>query len=159
MGLKFPNTPPSDGDEPTVSPSTTQRTLLVADAAGNSRRLLVDANRRLLVSNEGAGLQISALATGTLTGVTDNVLTTIVTYTAPSAQVITKISCSGTGYAKFQLVLNTVTIETKRSGPGRDVVFTFEDPLDLSASDILDLKVIFFNTNETNNFEATIYGA
>lgn len=101
---------------------------------------------------------VSVLATGTALAVGSITLTTIVTRTAPAAETVSQISCSGQNYAKFTLVLNTVIIDTKRNGPGRNVDFIFFQPLALISSDILDVKVEHFQTGEINDFEATVYG-
>lgn len=104
-------------------------------------------------------LQVTPLAGNAITGVADNVLTTIVTYTAPSDKNVSQIVVSGTLYAKFELYLNTVLMETRRGGPDRTLVFEFNNPLGLSSGDILDVKVIHFDTVHTGDFESTIYGA
>lgn len=71
---------------------------------------------------------------------------------------VSKISASGTAYAKFQLFLNASLIDTKRSGPERSVDFDFDIPLALAASDILDVKVTHYYAGLTEDFEATVYG-
>lgn len=101
---------------------------------------------------------VSPLATGAVTGVANSVLTTIVTYTAATPKTISRISSSGTLYAKFQLFFNTLLIETYRSGPERTIQFLFPSPLSMEAGDILDVKVTHYYTPETGDFEATVYG-
>lgn len=105
-----------------------------------------------------SGLSVTPVAGNAITNVPDNVLSTIVTYTAPADKRIAVISTSGTLYAKFELFLNTVLIETRRGGPDRTVVFEFANPLQLSSGDILDVKVIHFDTAHTADFESTVYG-
>jgi hypothetical protein len=111
------------------------------------------------VLNPGGSLAVSPLAGNALTNVPDTVLTTIVTYTAPSDKQVTQVTCSGTLYAKFQLFLNTVLMETRRGGPDRTVVFEFNNPLTLNSGDILDVKVEQYNVGQTADFDSTIYGA
>lgn len=84
--------------------------------------------------------------------------TTIVTYTAASITRLTRISVSGTVYAKFQLFLNTSLIETKRTSPERSVDFSFDLPLAMGIGDILDVKVTHYNLTLLENFDSTIYG-
>lgn len=103
-------------------------------------------------------LYVSPLASGSVTSVPAGALTTIVTYTAAVATHLSRISISGTLYAKFQLFLNTVLIETKRSGPERSLDFDFNCPLILPPSSILDVKVTHYQTGETGDFESTVYG-
>ena len=128
-----------------------------------TRRIRTDDDGRLLVNVESGTIissesSVLPLATDSEVNVPDNSLTTIVTYTAPSAKKISKISMSGTDYAKFQLFLNTVLIDTKRSGPERSVDFNFDNPLALASSDVLDVKVTHYATGVLADFESTIYG-
>lgn len=165
MGQQFPKYPNqvSDGDEPSYSPNKTQNSLLgVERGTDYTRRLETDTDSNLHVSVSAspgtAPATVSPLAGGSVSSVTANTLTTVCTYTATGTKRVTRIGCSGTCYAKFTLVINTVVVETKRSGPQRNIDFTFDRPLLLSDSDILDLKVTHFVTGETNEFEATVYG-
>ena len=166
MGLNFPNYPGDvqGGDEPTFAPTKNDRGLLGAErGTDQTRRLELDSSRNLYVrvaaDDTAAPASVTALAGSSVTGVTDNTLTTILTYTAPAAVKLTRIGVSGTDYAKFQLFLNTVLVETKRSGPDRSLDFMFTRPLALASSDVLDVKVTHYNTGLTSNFESTVYGA
>lgn len=116
---------------------------------------------QIIVTNPGgggSGVNVTALAGNAITNVPDTMLMTIVTYTAPTPIHITQITCSGTVYAKFQLFLNTVLMETRRGGPERTVVFEFNNPLQLQANDILDVKVEQYNVGQTADFDSTVYG-
>lgn len=104
-------------------------------------------------------MQVTALAGNSITGVVNNVLSTIVTYTAPSDKKVSQVVVSGTVYAKYQLFFNTVLMETRRGGPDRTLVFEFNNPLRMLTGDILDVKVIHFDTTNTADFESTVYGA
>ena len=147
------------GDEPTRSPNTAQNSLLGAErGTQHAKRLETDANNNLYTRIAANDTVISALANGAVTSVADNILTTIVTYTPGTNVKITKISVSGTNYAKIQLFINSSLVETLRMGPSRNIVFNWIDPLGLSASTPLDIKVTHYITTETNDFEATVYG-
>jgi hypothetical protein len=159
----FP-TETSGGDDPTHSPQKTQNSLLGAErGAQRTKRLETDSDNNLYVhvaaDDIAAGLPVSALANGSITSVSDSTLTTIVTYTTTAPTKVTRISCSGTIYAKFQLFLNTTLIETRRSGPDRTLDFNFEDPWSLATSDIVDVKVTHYQTGVSADFESTLYGA
>lgn len=170
MGYPFPKTPDQAGDDEALAPQTNSRSLLAAERGTNkSIRLETDTNRNLyVVLGAGGAAQnvnvlslpgIAPLATGAVSGVLASTLTTITTYTPVTNKVITRIVVSGTRYAKYQLFLNTVLIETQRTGPDRNLAFIFEPfPLALNALDILDVKVTHYNTAETADFEATVYG-
>ena len=103
---------------------------------------------------------VSVLATGSISGIADATLTTIVTYTNASGgdESISRIGGSGTFPAQYDLVLNAVTIETKRSGPDYKAEFIFTGPLKLANGNILDLKVTHLDPNDTRDFQASIYG-
>lgn len=113
---------------------------------------------RITADASAAGLEVTALAGGAISGINANTPTTIVTYTAPVKMLLSHISVSGTIYAKYQLYLNTALLETRRGGPDRTLVFEFVRPLRLQATDILDVKVIHFQTGATAEFESTVYG-
>jgi hypothetical protein len=165
MALEFPKYPGdvSDGDEHSHSPHKTHDSILATERGTDyTRRIETDANRNVYVnvaSNSALPASVDTLATGTQTGVAANLLTTIVTFTAGSAKKITKVSVSGTEYAKFQLFKNTGLIETKRTGPDRSVDFIFNSPLVMNTGDILDVKVTHFYIGNTLEVEASIYGA
>jgi hypothetical protein len=168
MGLLYPGYPADvqGGDEPTHSPNKSQNSLLGAErGTQQTRRLETDSSNNLYVRIAAIDpslfvpSSVSALAGGSVTSVTASTLTTILTYTAVAAKRITRIGVSGTDYAKFQLFLNTVPIETKRTGPDRTLDFVFASPLTLAVSDILDIKVTHYAPGVSADFESTIYGA
>lgn len=165
MALNWPNYPENvGGDEPTVAPTKNDRGLLGAERGTQfTRRLETDASRNLFVhvaaDDVSAPAQVSALASNGVVNTPDGSLTTILTYTAVAAMRLTRISVSGTDYAKFQIFLNTVLIETKRSGPDRSLDFIFTAPLGMAASDVLDVKVTHYAPGVLADFESTIYGA
>lgn len=165
MALNWPNYPDNvGGDEVTAAPTKNDRSLLGAERGTQfTRRLETDADRNLYVRVAGDDVappaRVSALASDDVTGVPDGVLTTILTFTAATATRLTRISVSGTDYAKFQIFLNTVLIETKRSGPDRSLDFHFTAPLGMDASDILDVKVTHYAPTVLADFESTVYGA
>lgn len=98
------------------------------------------------------------LARGSVTNVPASTLTTIVTYTPGTDQVITRVSVSGTAYGKVELFRNATLVETRRMGPERNVTIDFTNPLALATGSPLDVKVTHYVTGELNDFEATIYG-
>ncbi len=160
MGSQRPTNPDLDGDEAAVSPRQTTIGLL-----GHERG--TDKTRRIETDTDGnvythvaadSSASVSPLVVGAVTNVPDNTLTTIVTFTATVVTKITRISCSGTIYGKFQLFKNTTLIETIRSGPDRTVFIEFNSPLSFIATDVLDVKVTHFAPSLLENFEATVYG-
>ena len=165
MGLKWPNFPGDvqDGDEPSFSPTKTQNSLLGAERGTQfTRRLEVD-NAHNLYVNIGANSSLSlnvvnAIAGNGITSIPANTLSTIVTYTAATAKRVSKISVSGTEYAKFQLFKNSSLIETRRSGPERSIDFLFPIPFNVASGDIIDVKVTHFAVSVLADFESTVYG-
>lgn len=164
MALNWPNYPENvGGDEPTASPNKNQNGILGSERGTQfTRRIETDTSRNLYVHVAADDTSIfggvSALASGNITSVPASVLSTIVTYTAPAARKITRIGVSGTDYGKFQLFINTVLIETRRTSPERSSDFTFVSPLVLASGDILDVKVTQYATGVLADFESTIYG-
>jgi len=103
---------------------------------------------------------VSVLASGSDTTVSDATLTTLRTYTAPAAGAsISQINVSG-GPGKATLELNSTVIDAKRINPSYTTEWRFEGPLNLAGADILDVKIRFNSSDnsETRDFNATIYG-
>ena len=98
------------------------------------------------------------LVDGSVAGLGASTLSTIATYnnSSGSKKRIHSIIASGEIYACYYIVVNTVTVVTKRSGPSRNVEFFLN--IDLDDGDIIDLKVEHFTTGDTANFEGTILG-
>ena len=111
------------------------------------------------ISVDGVALS-SSKTTGSATNVPATTLTTILTKTADASfSNISIISVSGDDYAKFTLVINGSTIDTRRSGPDRNLQFDFtSNPLQIAVGDIVDMKVEHFFTGDLLNFDASIYG-
>lgn len=106
----------------------------------------------------GSNAPNEVLAVGVLNSLGYNTVGTITTYnnTSGSKKRIHSIVASGTGYAVYTVVLNTVVIATKRSGPGRNVEFFLN--LDINDTDIIDIKAQHFTDGDTQNYEASILG-
>lgn len=165
MGLTWPNYPDHiGGDEQTESPTKHQQSLLGGERGTNlARRLETDAARNLYVriaaDDVAPPARVSALASDDVANVPNGSLTTILTFTAAADTRVTRISVSGTDYAKFQVFLNTVLLETKRSGPDRSLDFAFVAPLGMDAGNVLDIKVTHYAPTVLADFESTVYGA
>ena len=69
---------------------------------------------------------------------------------------VTKISCSGEDYAEWRLYVNSVLIETKRGG--FNVEFQWDNPLSITSTNVLDVKVLHKITWDSLTFDSTIYG-
>lgn len=166
MGEKFPQYPAqvADGDEVSFAPTKSDRSLLgVERGTDSTRRIETDVDRNLYVhvaaDDAAAPVSVAPLASAGITSVPASTLSTIVTYTAVAATRVTRIGVSGTDYAKFQLFLNTVLIETRRTSPERSIDFLFDVPLGLSTGNILEVKVTHYAPGVLADFESTIYGA
>jgi hypothetical protein len=160
MALRRPKLPEINGDDSLQSPNQNTESLLGSRRGTDETKRIEtddDGNTYVHVAKDtsSAGVGAGVLNNGAVANVVATTLTTIVTYTAPAAKGVTRVSCSGTNYAKFSLVLNTTTIEYKRSGPDRNVEF---GAFALSSGDVLDVKVEHYVTGDTADFEATIWG-
>ena len=104
------------------------------------------------------GEAVTAVAVGEVTSVPANTLTTVLTLTANGTNMLTTLTFSGEGYAKYGLYINSSVIEIHRTGPDRNGRFQFIHPYTLESGDVVDVKVIHYDTGETLDFEATMYG-
>ena len=158
MGIDWEKLPDGDGDAPARSPHSEIHSLLAANSAGAARRLTVDASRNLKVTQGGAAGVVSALSQATASSVPSGTLTVVTSFTATATTAITKISCSGSDYGQFRLLLASVVIDVRRSGPTRNTDFLFEYPLKLTTGQTLEVKVIHQDASVSPDFDATIYG-
>ena len=101
---------------------------------------------------------VTVKAVSQITGVANSIETTILTYTSLGDETISDIFVSGTSYARFNIYLNTVLSFVLRSGPSRQANFSIQRPLQLSTGDVVDVKVIHYYTDATDDFEATLLG-
>lgn len=81
-----------------------------------------------------------------VTSVATSVITTVITYTVPGATTaaLQTIDVSGTNIAQFQVEVNTVVIDKKRtyfSGPFNEV-FDFKGSIPLVAGDVVRVRVL-----------------
>ena len=98
---------------------------------------------------------------GSVSNVAEATKTTIVSqaYVAGTFENLTLVSVSGEDYAKFFVSINTADIDIRRSGPDRNVTFTYTGaPYALNPGDVVDIKVEHFNAGQLVDFDATIYG-
>jgi len=98
------------------------------------------------------------LVTSVLNSLGFDTVGTIATFTNSSGgkKRIHNIIASGTGYALYTVVLNTVIIASLRTGPSRNVDFFLN--IDINDGDIIDIKAHHFTDGDTQNYEATIFG-
>lgn len=102
--------------------------------------------------------RLRVLKFATVASVGASTLTTILTF-IPSVNVsIGRISAGGEDYAKFELFIDTVRFDVKRSGPDRHVDFIFPVFLTLDILQTLEIKVTHFHIGDTLAFEASVAG-
>ena len=99
----------------------------------------------------------TAIHIGQETGVSTSTLTTVTTMPANGIKYITKIVCSGEDNARWELYLDSTLTATKRT-TDRNVEFDFPIPWKILATQVMDVKVIYFGTGTSTTFDATIWG-
>lgn len=103
-------------------------------------------------------LPVDIIKQGSVTGVNDNIETTIMTHTFLGNQTVGDIQVSGSEYAKFIFYINTVKSFVIRSGPMRQANLFLQRPLNFSVGDVLDIKVIHYYVGVTADFDVTLLG-
>jgi len=98
-----------------------------------------------------------AIHIGEQTAVTPDTLTTVTTMPANGVKWVTKILCSGEDNGKWELYIDSVRKATLRT-TDRNVAFDFNLPLKILAAEVLDVKVTYWGSGATANFQATIFG-
>lgn len=158
-GLRQPKETDQDGDAPIESPQTSHKTQLGTErGTDQARRLETDSKRNLYVTQGSATGIVSALSQGSVSSVPSGTLTVIASFTATGALAITKISCSGSDYGQFRLILDSIVIDIRRTGPSRNTDFLFDHPLQVADTQTIEVKVIHQDGSVSPDFDATIYG-
>ena len=117
------------------------------------------ATPKVFVTPVSAGISpVDILDFSAITGVVNSIETTILTYTALGDETVGDIIMGGTSYARFNIYINTVLRFVLRSGPARQCNLALQRPLQLVTGDVVDVKVIHYHTDATDDFEATILG-
>ena len=114
---------------------------------------------KVYVTPVTAGLSpVNILAFSAITGVANSIETTITTYTVLGDETIGDIVMGGTSYARFNIYVNTILKFVIRSGPTRQANLSLSRPVQFIPGDVIDVKVIHYHTDATDDFEATILG-
>lgn len=160
MGYPYPQNGPVDGDEPTYSPSVAAFGLLGASkVTQGTRRIYVDdTDGGLLVHVVGSDSVDTLLHSGSTGPIADGVTTTISTFTAMGSVVIHKVVVSGEAAADFTLRKNLVNIAIKRTNLDLDAEFTFNDGLQMSLGDTLDVRVLHYSVGKLRDFNMFVHG-
>jgi len=93
-----------------------------------------------------------------ITGVPNGIETTIFSRLSLIDETFGDLLVSGTDYARFNIYLNTSLVFVIRTGPSRNGGLSLQRPWQVDAGDIIDLKVIHYNTAATADFESTLLG-
>ena len=103
-------------------------------------------------------LPVDIIKQSSVTGVADNIETTVLTYTFLADQTVGDIQVSGTHYARYTIYINTIKSFVIRSGPSRQANLSLNRPLNLNIADVLDVKAEHYYTTETADFDVTLLG-
>lgn len=121
------------------------------DAADGDNIAISDGTNTLAINPDGSiNVTVEHLVNSVISifaqvsSVPSSVLTTIVSYTAVAGDKLKRGVVSGSNIASYDLLLNGSTIDRKRTYFGADLNsdFFFDEGLDLSAGDVIMIKVI-----------------
>lgn len=112
--------------------------------------------------NQAFGVTIEAgsqpLAYTEVSGVTDNSITTIVTFTSVGATTVRQPMLQGRLPCEVTLFKNTVAFAKLNATGSTGYNATFDMQLSLADGDVLDLKVEHFLVGQTGTFTGTFVG-
>jgi len=97
------------------------------------------------------------LYSGVKTGVSSGTTVTVVTIPANGVTDVVHISCTGEESARWELYLDSVLIDMKRT-TNRNVTFEFGTALEILEGEVFDVKVFYNGPESSADFNATIYG-
>ena len=99
----------------------------------------------------------SILISNQVADIAQDTLTTVATLPANGVKYVTKILCSGEDNGKWDIFLDSVRKLTSRT-TNRTVEWTFNTPLKVLASQVLDVKVTLHGSGTTATCESAILG-
>lgn len=81
-----------------------------------------------------------------ISSVTGSALTTLLTYNSSGEEKLQKVDVSGTNIAEFTVVINSLTVDKKRTyfGGNLNGVFEFNNGINLQSGDVIEITVIHF---------------
>lgn len=124
------------------------------------KRVSVDTQGRLQVVIVGESPTTSVFEYAEALTIADNALTTILTHTVVTADLLLdKILASGTVDAEYRIVVNGSTkAKYITSEQDRTAKFDFPVAQKFAIGDVIDIKVVHFNTSVTADFNTSLIG-
>lgn len=124
------------------------------------KRVAVDSLGRLKVVVAGTATTTSILEYDDVTTIAANALTTILSYTVVgTALLVDQIIASGDVDAVYFLVVDgSIKAQYRTSEQDRTAKFNFPVAQKFSIGQVIDIKVIHYDTGDTSDFNATLIG-
>lgn len=139
-----------------VSLDATEDNVAIADPNGHFLVINPDGSINVIVGTAGTGKTLLTKYTE-VTGIVPGVTTLIGTYTAIANNFLQKIEFSGTNIAEYELVINGITQDKKRTYFGNSLNgnFDFNDGLSIVTGQIIQIYVVHTRSS-TGDFNARI---
>jgi len=97
------------------------------------------------------------LHVGQRVDVPKDTLITVTTVPANGIKYLSKITCSGEENARWEIYINNVLKETKRT-INRTVDFEWTTPLKILDAEVVDIKATHYGPGDTATLDATVFG-
>lgn len=138
-----------------VSLDATEDNVAIADPDGNFLNINPDGSINV-VNTESSGKTTLSFYSE-VTGIVNGITTLVATYTAGTNQFLQKIEFSGTNIAEYELVINGLTQDKKRTyfGSSLNGRFDFNDGLQVVSGEIIEVYVVH-SRPDTGDFNSRI---
>ena len=138
-----------------VSLDATEDNVAIRDAAGNELNVNTDGSINVVLSTTSGQVLSSSYAE--VTGVATGVTTLINSYLASAGDLLQKIEFSGTNIAEYELVIDGLTQDKKRTYFGNSLngKFDFDNGLEVLVGQLIEVYVVH-NRPTVGDFNARI---
>ncbi len=126
-----------------VSLDAAEDNVAIADPDGNFLNINPDGSINVIVDTTGSGKTLLTKYTQVI-GIVSGITTLIGTYTAISNTFLQKIEFSGTNIAEYELRINSITQDKKRTyfGNSLNSNFDFNDGLQVTSGQVIEIYVV-----------------
>lgn len=138
-----------------VSLDATEDNVAIADPDGDFLAINADGSINVVLSATGGAVLNTYYSE--VTGIVSGITTLIASYTASTGNLLQKIEFSGTNIAEYELIINGITQDKKRTYFGNSLngIFDFNNGLSIPVGQTVEIYVIH-NRPDVGDFNARI---
>lgn len=138
-----------------VSLDATEDNVAIADPDGDFLAVNADGSINVVLSSTGGAVLKNYYTE--ITGIVSGITTLVASYTANTGDLLQKIEFSGTNIAEYELIVNGITQDKKRTYFGNSLngIFDFNNGLSIPTGQTVEIYVVH-NRPDVGDFNARI---